>query len=289
MAFSGLIVANAYAMASPDTGNNHKEFARLAAGWLPSRPVIVEFEAQGESAGLTVAGLDARTGAWFMATQVGGVGRDLQGGVYRILEEGTAPVSVEQTGSPWMLGWLISQAFILGIVEEPEIIQRLERTDSGWTVVCSPPGSAPLGNALIRIDAATGNVLSFELENPNDRRRLDFVWSQDGVGLATSADGMMTQTRKVVDWSADMDAFMPTSVAKRVVQNRVEVGTRLQAIAAGYRQDSGGEWLAPKSASQEVAQFNDPFTRRYRTPLLVGGVLILGVAVVQIIRRRVAT
>lgn len=276
--------------ASVGTGSDQSrdEFVRAAAGWLPSRPVVVEFEAEGESAGRTVAGLDARTGAWFMATQVAGVGRDAQGGVYRILEDSVVPVRVEQTGSPWALGWLIPQAFILAIVEEPGIIQRLERNEAGWTVVCSQPGSAPLGNAVIRIDAGTGNVLSFQLENPDDRRKLEFDWSRDGVGLAGSADGMTTQTRKQVDWSSGTAEFTSASVARRVVENRVQVGTKLQALAAGYRQDSQGEWIAPEPSNQEVARSVDPFTRRYRVPLLVGGVLVLGIAAAQIIRRRSA-
>lgn len=290
--FWRLIVMLTFLVSAPslasDDARARGQFLAEIESWLPTSPVVVVFEAEGGGSGRTVCGLDPLSGAWFMTTQEAGLGRTSDARIFRIPGDGQDPIWTDDPGSPWSLGWLIPQAFILAIAEDPAMVKHAERDASTWLVTCTTPSSAQLGDAIIRVESDSGRVLSFERLNENDRRRLDFDWNQDGIGLARSSSGMITQNRKSVQWDASVTDFTPESVFRLVEQNRVIVSTRVQALASGYRESPEGDWISPEIDRRDVSTFSDPWTHRFRVPFILGGIVILVIAATQIIRRRSA-
>lgn len=270
--------------ASPD----RTAFLQRAENWVPEKTIRVVFEGQGNRSGRTVAAIDPVSGAWLNATQVTGVARALNGKVYRVLPDTATTVEVEQANSMWGLGYLIPQAFITALVETPSIVKEATLEGSIWTLRCTQPGSEVLGDAFIRVDDTTGRVLSFELENPEDRRRMDFNWEGTDVGVAVYADKRVPASDRVsVEWDVPASMFQPASLEAEVAESRVIVDKKLQAIASGYRQEPDGTWTPPPAESQTTVPFSNGLAR-YRTPLILGGLIVVGLATAHIIRRRTA-
>ncbi len=264
------------------------EFLQRAENWVPDRTIRVVFEGQGKYAGRTVAAIDPVSGAWLNATQVTGVARALNGKVYRVLPDTATTVEVEQANSMWGLGYLIPQAFITALVETPSIVKEATLEGSVWTLRCTQPGSEVLGDAFIRVDDTTGRVLSFEMENPEDRRRMDFNWKGTDVGLAVYADKRVPAGDRVsLEWDVPPAMFQPASLEAEVAESRVIVNKKLQAIASGYRQEADGTWTPPPAGSESPVPFSNGLAR-YRTPFILGGLVIVGLAVGHILRRRAA-
>ncbi len=80
--------------------------------------------------------------------------------------------------------------------------------------------------------------------------------------------------------------FSQEQVKSQVLASRITVDHKVQGILAGYQEDSNGNWMLPNNQKERVHGFADGPVRRYRTPLILAGAMLLGLVLVQVVRRR---
>lgn len=273
---------------------SREEFLSAVPSLMPANlsPIVVELEAQGRSAGRTVAGYDAKSGAWFVARQGGCVGRAPDGSRFRAEIADSGPLRRESVFAELIaVAEYIPWAYLGAFAEQPDAVLHAEKGGDGvWEVTFQaihPSIQHGRPDLMVRIDASSGRVLSIEsvAENP---RRSDFVWDDSGLGFIPQDGRQLPLKRVGLNLAASMQQFSPQAVFALMKESRVLVDQKLLAVESGYVERPDGTWSRPDQTSHSVQPFQDPWTRKFRTPLILGGTLIIGMVVFQIVRRRSA-
>jgi len=253
--------------------------------------IIVTYEAPGRSAGISTAGYDAASGAWFSARQNGYAGMAPDGRYFR-----TDVDAMELDGSQSVYAVLMGIAeeipwcYLISMRSYPEMVVGAELDSDGiWNVLyhAIEPARVEEGRApwLLRIDAETGHVLSNRWTVSDESPVVEYDWTGTTLGLRVKSRNSVTRVRTLLDDHADLSEFEPERVLQRTKEYRIKVDQKLNALSSGYIQDDEGEWVIDEENQPHVHPFNDPMTRRFRMPLLVGGGLVFLIGVAQLIRK----
>ena len=274
------------------TSGMRDEFIGALDQLIPKQldPIIVTYEAPGHSAGISTAGYDAASGAWFSARQNGYAGITPDGRYFR-----TDRHDIELDGSQSFYAVLMGIAeeipwcFLISMRSYPDMVVGAELDNDGvWNVLyhAIDPARIEDGRApwLLRVDAETGHVLSNRWTVSKESPITEFDWSGTTVGMRTKSRSSTNRVRTFLDDHAELSEFEPERVSLRTKEYKLRVDQKLTALSSGYIQTDEGEWVLDEHA-QHVESFNDPLTRRFRTPLVIGGVLVLLIGVALMIRR----
>lgn len=250
--------------------------------------IIVTYEAEGARAGITTAGYDSASGAWFVASQTGCGGRDLSGNLYQANVEDTE-LSVMQPYFAELVSIAndIPRCYLIAMRAQPEMIVDAELGPDGvWRVLYHAVDPANINDRApweLRIDDKTGHVLSKRWTVSEDSPITEYDWEGTTVGRRVQPEPM-NRVRTFVDDQADLAEFEPEKVFQRAISYRIQADQKLNAMSSGYVQNDDGEWVQDKQ-TQSTQPFNDPLTRTYRTPLIIAGVLVFLIAIAQLIRK----
>lgn len=268
------------------------EFLAALEQLIPKQldPIIVTYEAPGHSAGISTAGYDAASGAWFSARQNGYAGITPDGRYFR-----TDQHDIKLDGSQSFYAVLMGIAeeipwcFLISMRSYPDMVVGAELDKDGvWNVLYHAIEPSRIEDErapwLLRVDAETGHVLSNRWTVSKESPITEFDWNGTTVGMRTKSRNSADRIRTFLDDHAELSEFEPERVSVRTKEYQLRVDQKLTALSSGYIQTDEGEWVLDEHA-QHVESLNDPLTRRFRTPLVIGGVLVLLVAVVQIIRK----
>lgn len=266
------------------------EFIRALDRFIPgqSGAIIVTCEAIEKQAGINTAGYDAASGAWFLASQTGCAGRDIHGQLYRANVK-DAELSKMQPYFAELVSIAkdIPRCYLIAMRSQPEMIVDAELGPDGvWRVLYHAVDPANITDRApweLRVDDETGHVLSNRWTVSEDSPITEYDWEGTTVGRRVQSEPM-NRVRTFVDEQADLAEFEPEKVLQRAKSYRIQVDQKLNALSSGYVQNDEGEWV-PGEQPQPTQPFNDPLTRTYRTPLIVGGVLVFLIAITQLIRK----
>ncbi len=266
-----------------------RELDRLVPAQLDG--IITTYEAQERRAGISSAGYDARSGAWFIVTQTGCAGMDANGFRYRA-DEGDKELSDMQPYFAELISIAeeIPWCYLIAMKAQPEMVVGAELDSDGvWNVLyhAIEPARIEDGRApwLLRIDAETGHVLSKRWTVSDESPAVEFDWTGTTVGLRVKSRNSVTRVRTFLDDHADLGEFEPERVFQRMKEYRIKVDQKLTALSSGYIQSDEGEWVIDEENQPPTQPFNDPMTRRFRMPLIVGGGLVFLIGIAQLIRK----
>jgi len=252
--------------------------------------IVITYEAGGRTAGITTAGYHAESGAWFVARQNNCAGRDPSGRYFRASIDDTQLSSMQPFFAELIsIAEEIPWCYLIAMRSHPQMVVDAELTDQGvWRVLFHPidPANIEEGRApwLLRVENESGHVLSSRWTVSDDSPVVQFDWSGTTVGLRVRSRTSAAMFRTFIDDKADLSEFEPERVFQRMKENLLRVDQKLNAVRSGYVQNDEGEWV-PGAQPQSTQPFNDPLTRTYRTPLIVGGVLVFLIAIAQLIRK----
>lgn len=250
--------------------------------------IIVTYEAVGARAGITTAGYDSASGAWFVASQTGCGGRDLSGNLYQADVDDTEVGVMEPYFAELVaIANNIPRCYLIAMRSQPEMIVDAELGSDGvWRVLYHAVDPANINDRApweLRIDDQTGHVLSKRWTVSEDSPITEYDWEGTTVGRIVQPEPM-NRVRTFVDDQADLAEFEPKKVFQRAISYRIQADQKLNALSSGYVQNDDGEWVQDKQ-TQSTQPFNDPLTRTYRTPLIIAGVLVFLIAIAQLIRK----
>ncbi len=266
-----------------------RELDRLVPAQLDG--IITTYEAQERRAGIRSAGYDARSGAWFLVTQTGCAGMGTDGFRYRA-DAGDKELSDMQPYFAELISIAedIPWCYLIAMKAQPEMVVGAELDNNGvWNVLyhAIEPARIEEGRApwLLRIDAETGHVLSKRWTVSDDSPVVEYDWAGTTVGLRVKSRTPPVRARTFFDDQADISEFEPERVFQRMKAYRIKVDQKLNALSSGYIQTDKGEWVVDEENQPSTQPFNDPMTRRFRVPLIVGGGLVFLIGMAQLIRK----
>jgi hypothetical protein len=267
-------------------------FLLASRAWLPDRPVIMSREAIGEAVGLTYAGYDPKTGAWFMAGSTIGGGRDPSGRSYLFRvgqkEEMITPV---YEALPYHIGTLLPVGILASMHERPDIITEATERDDSWyvtyRVTMDQTKSPPVTKLFVaQFDVSSGRMLSHERSDAPDRQRIEFDLSNPDLERAPDSVGG-PQHKVKLELEVAPASFTQSAIRARMKAAEIAVQQKSVAIQSGYTEDSEGD-LTPPSGGSVVVPYTGRAIGKYRLPLIVVGALIVAIAGFEIYRRRSA-
>lgn len=294
MAAIVLIVISAVLTSAQDGSvDGREDFLRALDRLIPQQMsgIVVTYEAQGDKAGISSAGYDAVSGAWFAVNQNGCAGRSAAGRLYRAdaddieLSESRAYFA-ELIGIAEDIPW----CFLISMRTQPEMVVGAQLgEDSVWRVLYHAIDPAEVDENrvpwLLRVDDATGHVQSNVWTVSDESPVTEFDWSGTTVGLRTKSRASTDRVRTYLNDHAELTEFEPQRVFQRMKEYRIRIDQKLNALSSGYVQTDGGEWVVDEKNPPSTQPFRDPVTRRFRMPLIVGGGVIIAIGIVQLIRR----
>jgi len=266
-------------------------FIRELDRLIPDHPgaIMVTYEAVGKRAGITTAGYDSTSGAWFIASQTSCAGRDPVGRYFRADVE-DAELSEMQPFFAELVTVAneIPSCYLIAMRSNPEMVVDAQLGSDGvWRVLYHAVDPAEINGRApweLRVADETGHVLSKRWTVSVDSPTTEFDWDGTTVGLRIQTDST-DRLRTFVDDQSDILEFEAETVFQRAKTYRILADQKLKALSSGYIQDDEGEWVIDEENQPHVHPFNDPMTRRFRMPLLVGGGLVFLIGVAQLIRK----
>lgn len=264
------------------------DFLRVSESWLLSKPVIVTCEAVGAAAGITFAGFDPASGAWFFANQESAIGRDPQGVAYYVAGDA---IQLDPAFSPlpYHIGTILPAAILAAIHEEPDVVQDVRKERKNWivryAVSHNNSSSTPVKVIFIaEFNEKNGRMIRHERDHETDRRAVDFEVSGNET-VSEPQLGVLPGFRLSFEAIAEGGDFQQNNAVSRVRDASVRTQQRLTALAAGYTEDQPGVWIPPSGHAPSVPYVNQPVSR-LRMPLVVGGALVVTIVLVEVVRRR---
>lgn len=267
------------------------KFLSLSETWLIRESVVVTQQARGEWAGLIRFGFDPNSGAWFLVTPSMVSGRDPQGRGYEVKEVGGSVASPVHSSLPFFVGSFLPAAILAAIHEDPGAMLGAELQGESWIVryrVVADSSKNPPRTVdyVAEFDASSGRLKSREREHPTDRQRIEYDLSDPRIERRVYESGGATYAY-TVDRAVPSVEFTIEKVVPQMMELKIAVDQRLAAISAGYSEDEHGEMEQPANASTTVSYANGKISK-FRWPLLAGGFILVGVAAVELVRRRSA-
>lgn len=264
-------------------------FLQASRSWLPDGPVIMTREAVGEAIGLAYAGYDPTTGAWFMAGPMVSGGRDASGRSYLIKAGQDEIITPVHEPLPYHIGTLLPVAILASMHERPGIITEAVQRDGSWLVTYrvtmdrtkSPPVTKQF---VAQFDAASGRMLSHERSDAEDRQRVEFDLSNPRLERMIDRDGG-PQHKVSLESDVTAASFTPEAIRARMKAADIAIQQKSAAVLAGYVEDGEGNW-SPPSREQETIPYAGNAVKRFRIPLILLGVVLAGVAAIELFRRR---
>lgn len=273
-------------LASPE---GVEEFLRESVAWLPSDPLIVVHEATRDAAGINIAGLDPVSGAWFMVNAHFASGRDPDGYRYFLKREDASPSDPMDDGRPCMVGFLLPVSLIYSMHELPESILDAEKLESGWQVrfeVTEDARSSPPRKGVHVANYDLGGRLQWhKREHPTQEIRWDYSQEDDRIERRIPQKGP-AHFKVSFEQDVSVDDFEFSAVQARIKPTYIAEQQRLAALAAGYSDDGPGEWTPPSPEDQPLVPYDTGPVARWRLPLILGGGILVAIAVGEAIRRR---
>lgn len=272
-------------------GASPREFLEASQSWLATQPRIVKQEAMHEWAGVTYAGFDPASGAWFMAGGDRASGRQPDGVLYQFVNGQPSQASFDPL--PFQIAHLIPSTIVASLHERPERITGAELVGGEhWAVTyrttAKGAGATPATKEyLVRFDASTGRVLSQERVGVEDSARIEFDLSDPRIErVIRSPDG--PEYEITFEDAPNAEMFVQSAVMDRMRAASIETQQRLAAISAGY---VGSDGRTEPGAEQEASVLSYSQAGRwgkYRLPLVLVGGVILALAGFEMYRRRAA-
>ncbi len=267
-----------------------RELDRLVPAQLDG--IITTYEVQERRAGIRSVGYDARSGAWFSVTQTGCAGMDADGFRYRA-DAGDKELSDMEPYFAELISIAeeIPWCYLIAMKAQPEMVVGAELDNDGiWNVLyhAIDPALIEDGRApwLLRVDAETGHVLTNRWTVSDKSPIVEYDWTGTTVGLRVKSRTPTTRVRTFIDDQAELSEFESERVFQRMKEYRIKVDQKLNALSSGYIQTDEGEWVVDEENQPPTQPFNDPMTRQFRVPLIIGGGLVFLIGIAQLIRMR---
>lgn len=266
-------------------------FLAASKGWLPTRPVIVVREAEDRWAGVDYAGLDPGTGAWFRVARDRAGGRNPDGTTYYLRRGGGEPVEHPEPVLPMHIGTLMPASILASLHERPEMIVAVERDGDLWKVTYESNYEAGSGRtsttrARAEFSSETGRMLRHTRLDMTPPHTQEFEFTAEGVERAIRDKDSVPFGYRLEEGVSGED-FWQAAVLPRMEAAHLATEQKLAAISAGYTQNSSGEW-SPPSGGQQTTPYAGRGVMRFRTPLILLGAILVGIAAIEMYRRRSA-
>lgn len=265
------------------------EFLGASKGWLPPGPVIVVREAEDKWAGVVYVGLDPGTGAWFRVAGTQAGGRNPDGTTYYLRRGEGEPAEHPEPALPMHIGTLMPASILASLHERPEMIVAVERTGDLWKVTYELEFDAGGGvvlkpRARAEFSSETGRMLRHIRLDMTPPHTQTFELTDEGVERAIQDEDSVPFIYRLEEGVSGED-FWQAAVLPRMEAAHLAKEQKLAAISAGYTQTSSGEWSPPRGGEQ-TTPYAGRAVMRFRTPLILLGIVLVGVAAIEIYRRR---
>jgi hypothetical protein len=254
--------------------------------------VVVRFHPRLGAGSLITVGLDASTRAWFIAGPNKCLGRTFDGVCYLgTPEEGVSVQPSDWLGStPLGVGNYLPEAYLYFLLEHPDRIERAwAMPEGGWAVEYRQIGhpESPLDRLELGPGARPVRWVRTYAGGAVEEWDFDYL-DDESLPFGVLRTGRSSRGSRAVEWVETGDSarrlFAMSVVEAAMHENAEQASIEMAALRMGYTRGPDGAWVAPERETD--TEYGGGWYARWRWPLVGVGVVLLGVGVWEVWRRR---